>query len=138
MDSSEFISKSRKITCREAEAMIPDYLEDRLSDKDLAFFLNHINNCNKCHDELETNFMVDLTVRYLNEEDPQGSFNLRPMLQKNINEKTARLVHKHRMRKLRALIFFITMMLIILWLLDLAHVLGITDAAAEFFRGIGL
>lgn len=138
MDSSEFISKSRKITCREAEAMIPDYLEDRLSDKDLAVFLNHINNCNKCHDELETNFMVDLTVRYLNEEDPQGSFNLKPMLQKNINEKTARLVHKHRMRKLRALIFFITMMLIILWLLDLAHVLGITGAAAEFFRGIGL
>ena len=138
MDSSEFISKSRKITCREAEAMIPDYLEDRLSDKDLAVFLNHINNCNKCHDELETNFMVDLTVRYLNEEDPQGSFNLKPMLQKNINEKTARLVHKHRMRKLRALIFFITMMLIILWLLDLAHVLGITDAAAEFFRGIVL
>ena len=138
MDSSEFISKSRKITCREAEAMIPDYLEDRLSDKDLAVFLNHTNNCNKCHDELETNFMVDLTVRYLNEEDPQGSFNLKPMLQKNINEKTARLVHKHRMRKLRALIFFITMMLIILWLLDLAHVLGITDAAAEFFRGIGL
>ena len=82
--------------------------------------------------------MVDLTVRYLNEDDPQGSFNLKPMLQKNINEKTARLVHKHRMRKLRALIFFITMMLIILWLLDLAHVLGITDAAAEFFRGIGL
>ena len=137
MDSSEFISKSRKITCREAEAMIPDYLEDRLSDKDLAVFLNHINNCNKCHDELETNFMVDLTVRYLNEDDPQGSFNLKPMLQKNINEKTARLVHKHRMRKLRALIFFITLMLIILWLLDLSHVLGITDAAAEFFRGIG-
>ena len=137
MDSSEFISKSRKFTCREAEAMIPDYLEDRLSDKDLAVFLNHINNCNKCHDELETNFMVDLTVRYLNEDDPQGSFNLKPMLQKNINEKTARLVHKHRMRKLRALIFFITLMLIILWLLDLAHVLGITDAAAEFFRGIG-
>ena len=138
MDSSEFISKSRKITCREAEAMIPDYLEDRLSDKDLAVFLNHVNNCNKCHDELETNFMVDLTVRYLNEEDPRGSFNLKPMLQKDINEKTAYLVHKHRMRKVRILIFFVTLMLVILLLLDLVHVLGITEAAAAFFRGIGM
>ncbi|MGI6055378.1 MAG: zf-HC2 domain-containing protein [Bilifractor sp.] len=138
MDSSEFISKSRKITCREAEAMIPDYLEDRLSDKDLAVFLNHVNNCNKCHDELETNFMVDLTVRYLNEEDPRGSFNLKPMLQKDINEKTAYLVHKHRMRKVRILIFFVTLMMIILVLLDLVHVLGITEAAAAFFRGIGM
>lgn len=138
MDSSEFISKSRKITCREAETMIPDYLEDRLSDKDLAVFLNHVNNCNKCHDELETNFMVDLTVRYLNEEDPRGSFNLKPMLQKDINEKTAYLVHKHRMRKVRILIFFVALMLIILVLLDLVHVLGITEAAAAFFRGIGM
>ncbi|MDY2837782.1 MAG: zf-HC2 domain-containing protein [Bilifractor sp.] len=123
MDSSEFIGKSKKITCREAEAMIPDYLADKLSDRDLAVFLNHINNCNKCHDELETNFMVDLTVRYLNEENPQGSFNLKPMLQKNINEKTVYLVRKHRMRKLRAFIFIITLMLVILLLLDLVHVL---------------
>ncbi|MCC6094349.1 MAG: zf-HC2 domain-containing protein [Eubacterium sp.] len=137
MDSSDFISKSRKITCREAESMIPRYLAGSLSDKDLAAFLNHVNNCNKCHDELETNFMVDLTVQYLNEEDPHGSFNLKPMLQKDLNEKTAALVHKHRMKKLRVVIFVLILLLAALLILDLTDVFGISEVIADLFRSAG-
>ncbi|MGN0361214.1 MAG: zf-HC2 domain-containing protein [Bilifractor sp.] len=137
MDSSDFISNSRKITCREAEAMIPRYLAGNLSDKDLAAFLNHVNNCNKCHDELETNFMVDLTVQYLNEENPHGSFNLKPMLQKDLNEKTAHLVHKHRMKKLRAFVLIMILLLAALVVLDLTDVLGISEVISDFFRSMG-
>lgn len=44
--------------CRNVEDRIPDYLDDEMLISDMRFFLPHIRNCDKCRDELETQFLV--------------------------------------------------------------------------------
>ncbi len=122
-----FITKSKKISCQEAVAMIPDFLADRLSERDSAAFINHIQNCNNCYDELETNFMVEQTVRYLNNVDNNdASFNLTPMLKAEIAKRTDELLKKRFWNTIRGCIIFATSILAALLILDLTGIFQIT------------
>ena len=79
---------TRLLTCREILSMIPDYLNNNLSDRQLEKFLEHIQHCSSCYEELETNFMVDRTVRYLDKPGSgDTSFNLKPMLRQDLERK---------------------------------------------------
>ena len=41
------------MTCKEAEQMVMPYITDELTDKELAEFLEHIESCASCYEELE-------------------------------------------------------------------------------------
>lgn len=41
------------MTCKEAEQMVRLYINDELTDKELAAFLEHIESCKSCYEELE-------------------------------------------------------------------------------------
>lgn len=124
--------KVKKITCAEAKKLIGPYLEGTLTDRSLASFLYHVDNCSRCYDELETNFMINRTVAYLNEEDVPASLNLRPLLQEDLKEQTAVLVHKHRMRRLWRGVVVLTLVLAALLVMDVLGVFRITEYLAQF------
>ena len=44
--------------CKKAVSMIPAYLEDSLDAKDLQAFLEHIDNCDDCSEELSIQFLI--------------------------------------------------------------------------------
>ncbi len=46
------------MTCKEAEKMIPDFLEDELETEDLREFLEHVDRCKDCTEELSIQFLV--------------------------------------------------------------------------------
>ena len=46
------------MTCKEAEKMIPLFLEDDLDTDDLREFLEHIEQCEECMEELSIQFLV--------------------------------------------------------------------------------
>ena len=79
--------------------MIPRYLSDDLSDRELIAFLKHINSCRECYEELETMFMVDRTIHYL-DDGQDGSFDLTPELIRDMERKL------HRVRVNRMLVKF--------------------------------
>lgn len=105
--------------------MIRPYLDGKLSERDLAAFLNHIRDCSKCYNDLETEFMVDQTVKYLNGRET-GSFNLAPLLHEDIRRSTERLLKKRKMRRLRLVIMIITLAAAALLVLDLTGLFRIT------------
>ena len=71
--------------------------------------------------------LVTRTVRYLNEDLPaNASFDLTPLLEKELEEKAAGLRQDFRVRVLRSVIFLFTLVLIILFLLDMTGVFQIT------------
>ena len=41
------------MTCKEAEQMIMPYINDEMTDKELAPFMEHIYSCKACYEELE-------------------------------------------------------------------------------------
>ncbi len=46
------------MNCKEAEKMIPLFLEDNLDTEDLREFLEHIEKCRECKEELSIQFLV--------------------------------------------------------------------------------
>ncbi|MDE5908109.1 MAG: zf-HC2 domain-containing protein [Lachnospiraceae bacterium] len=46
------------MTCKDAEKMISLFLEDDLEMDDLRKFLEHIDNCSECKEELTIQFLV--------------------------------------------------------------------------------
>ena len=46
------------MTCKEAEKLIPIFLEDDLDTDDLREFMEHIDECGECKEELSIQFLV--------------------------------------------------------------------------------
>lgn len=128
-------SKGRgPLTCRQAENMMQDYLDDKLDDKEFAAFLAHIRSCTHCYDELETNFMVHRTIQVLNqEEDLPDSYNMRPLLEKDLEQRRTDMIRERRITVIRRTIIVVTLVLLVLLILDITNIFAIT---AEFAKMI--
>ena len=59
------------MNCKKAVSMIPAYLEDDLSAKDLQAFLEHIDNCADCSEELSIQAIIGFIRVYLTEQRTQ-------------------------------------------------------------------
>lgn len=46
------------MTCKEAEKMIPSFLADELDTDDLREFMEHMDKCKECKEELSIQFLV--------------------------------------------------------------------------------
>lgn len=70
------------MNCREAEQYIQPFINDELTDSCLTDFLDHIENCVKCHDEMETSYLLKEAFGRLEE---AGAFNLDEELRDKIS-----------------------------------------------------
>ncbi len=57
------------MNCREAEKLVVPYIKDELTIDELDDFLEHVEYCNSCMEELEIHYMVDVGLRKLDEDD---------------------------------------------------------------------
>lgn len=65
------------MNCKDAEKMIPSFLEDDLSNKDLEHFLDHMDSCPDCREELTIQFLVLAGMKRL---EDGNTFNLKKEL----------------------------------------------------------
>ena len=65
------------MTCKEADKLIPSFLDDDLDNQELSEFLDHIDNCPECKEELTIQFLVKVGMRRL---EDGNTFNLRDEL----------------------------------------------------------
>lgn len=61
------------IECKQMEKLIPQFLDDDLDNQDLADFLDHIDNCPECKEELTIQFLVRVGMQRL---EDGNTFNL--------------------------------------------------------------
>ena len=83
------------MNCQTAESMVTKYIEHNLSVNELEEFLEHVENCPSCYDELETYFIVHAAMQQLDEKGRDGTFNLRKLLEEDIRKS------KHYILKMR-------------------------------------
>lgn len=69
--------------CIKAQKLIRPYLKGQLSDRELAAFLDHVEGCTECHDELEIYFSIYQT---LGEETDDGDYNFTKKLNRKIEK----------------------------------------------------
>lgn len=85
------------MTCKECQSMVPDYLGNNLSDRELEEFIGHVRTCPECYEELETYFIIGLATRVLDESE-DVSYDIKAMLLSDLREKEEMLVRKRRRR----------------------------------------
>ncbi len=54
--------------CREAQAWIVPFIEGKLNDEQNEKFIEHIENCSECYDELEVYYIVIVGTKQLDED----------------------------------------------------------------------
>lgn len=81
------------MTCQEAERLVMPYINNKLADEELEAFLEHIEGCENCREELEIYFTVEIGIKQL--ETGNGSFNIKEALE------TALDLSKQRLLKVR-------------------------------------
>lgn len=64
--------------CQETERLVMPYIQDKLTVQELEGFLEHVETCPDCQEELEIYFTVALGLKQLDE--GSGSFNIRQEL----------------------------------------------------------
>lgn len=72
------------MNCQEVERLVMPYIEGRLEESKLEEFLEHIETCENCQEELEIYFTVDLGVRQLDSDS--DNFNIKGELEERLEE----------------------------------------------------
>lgn len=70
------------VTCKEAEALVMPYIRHELSDEIMEEFLEHIDTCENCKEELEIYYTVDVGIRQLDVDT--GTYNIKGAMEADI------------------------------------------------------
>lgn len=111
---------------RRIEEMIPRYLEGSLSEGELSDFLQHMNHCRSCYEELETMYMLDRTLRYLDEDADSSSLQFAQQLRREMQRSRRELRFARIWRRVMRLVMVIAIALALLALLDFTGILPIS------------
>ena len=72
--------------CTKAESMVGRYINKSLSPEELELFLNHMETCSSCYDELETYFIVNEAIQQLNDTEDGDSLDFKELLESDLRK----------------------------------------------------
>ena len=67
------------MNCQETQRLVMPYIQDELTPEELEGFLEHVEACPDCREELEIYFTVDVGIRQLDE--GTGTYNIKGALE---------------------------------------------------------
>ena len=71
--------------CRTVQQKIMPYIERKLSDAELEAFLDHVQHCKSCSEELEVYFTIYYALQKLDSDDTE-SFDMQEILKKDMEK----------------------------------------------------
>lgn len=83
--------------CKKAQNLLIHYINNELKDEELEEFLDHIENCKECYEELEIHFTVQYALQKLDEDD-KVSFDIPKMLKENLKNSKTRVIRRKILR----------------------------------------
>lgn len=100
--------------CIEAQKLVKPYLEKELSDKQLEQFLDHVESCEECYDELEIYFFIYETLGGAALEDPEAEeYDFKKKLKKDIKNSRRYLRVRKTYRLFRCAVIVLAELLLI-------------------------
>lgn len=84
-----------ELDCRTAESMVARYINHTLKTDELEEFLDHIEHCSSCYDELETYFIVNKVTQQLDEQEDGSTLDFQSLLEQDIR-KSRRYIRKKK------------------------------------------
>ena len=71
--------------CRTAEGLVNRYIEHELPVNELEEFLEHVQNCPSCYEELETYFIVHEVTQQLDDNSSESVLDFKDLLELDIS-----------------------------------------------------
>lgn len=100
--------------CKQAQGLITAFINDQINDdKELQAFLEHVEGCGECREELEVTFSLLTAMKQL-DEDSDLSDNYIADLNDKIEECYLERQRKYRITKLRRVVLAIMIVLLLL------------------------
>lgn len=100
--------------CIECEKLIPVYLHNELSEKDIERFIDHMNECKSCKEELTIQFLIFEGIHRLEAGD---TMNVEGELTEKLNFSMKKLERRRRMRDIITIGFILSIFAFIFALL---------------------
>lgn len=132
MGRNDYIDKGSDISCKKAGELIPGYLRGDLRPREMRSLLKHLRNCTRCQEELETNFMIQSTIQYLNS-DVDGSMDMKQLFRDDLRAQEEAMIRSHRTHRTIIAIAIATAILLLLTILDITGLFQITVVLGELF-----
>ncbi len=95
------------MTCSTAEGMVNRYINHTLSVEELGDFLEHIESCSSCYDELETYFIVHEAMQQLDEEEEGPVLDFQHLLEQDIKKSRHYIYKKKAFRLMGAFLVLV-------------------------------
>ena len=115
------------IDCRQAETLVARYIKHTLSVDELEEFLDHIEHCSSCYDELETYFIVHEAIQQLDEKEDGTVLDFRELLEQDIRRSRRYIRQKRWLHFLTGLLLAVFAVLLLIFVIffitDIAHFL---------------
>ena len=92
------------MNCVRAQQLVKPYLDGLLSDRELEEFLDHVQNCQDCFDELEVYFSI---YRTLDNVDEKGDYNFTKKLHRKLEDSRMYLRRRYQGKVVRAIIILL-------------------------------
>ncbi|MDO4305677.1 MAG: zf-HC2 domain-containing protein [Eubacteriales bacterium] len=96
------------MNCRAAEGMVMRYINHTLSIEEMEEFLEHVQSCCSCYDELETYFIVHEAIVQLDEDEGDAVLDLQHLLEQDLKKS------RRYIRKKKAVRFFLAAAFVVL------------------------
>lgn len=82
--------------CEQAQERVNAYIDRTMPDRELEDFIAHVKSCPDCFDELETYYIVNMTMKYL-EDGKEESYDIAKQLRDDLNGQRQRIRRKRRL-----------------------------------------
>lgn len=99
------------MTCMKAQAMITPFINNKLKTKELEEFLNHVNSCSSCREELEVYYALLTAMKQL-DEDKNLSSNYSQELEDKLERSHEKVVHAKYTYYRKKVMLILTMILL--------------------------
>ena len=86
------------MNCQEAERLVTSYIHGELDEDTLEEFLEHIETCENCQEELEIYFTVDSGIRQLDDAD---NYNIKGELDELLEASKQHVRHRRMLQAVR-------------------------------------
>lgn len=99
--------------CKEVQKLVTKYISKEIEDKELAQFLEHIETCKECYEELEINYTIFSALMQL-DDIPNASYDMNAMLLEELKASKKYMIRKRAFDSFKKAIYVIAIVAVII------------------------
>lgn len=99
--------------CKEVQKLITKYVAKDMNEKELELFLDHIETCKECYEELEINYTIYAALMQL-DDNPGASYDMSAMLLEQLKASRRFIIRKKAFDRFKNALYAVAMVALII------------------------